>query len=183
MLGLLAAFLAVYFTVSLVIIPRVRDHHHREELIQAKEKTLSGYLGILENEKALNKKISNLENSTKRYDRYFLESDKPALAAAEVQNRIKEVADIYGLEVTSEKIATSIKSGNYVIIPVQITATGDVGHLKDFLYEIESSIPLMTASQLTVRVSKKRKFDPETRKYHDVEELQATVLINGLMKG
>jgi hypothetical protein len=180
---LVLIILGVYLTVTLAVLPQVQKHRTAGIELEEKGKFLADYLDILEEEKVLSKKIASMDKVTRRYDRYFLESTKSALAAAELQNRIKEAAGRYGVVITSEKIATSVKSGGYSIVPVQITATGDVGDLKDFLYDIETGLPLMDTSQMTVRVNKRRKFDPKSRKYTDIEELQITVLINGLMKG
>jgi len=180
---LVVIILGTYLIISMVVLPQMSEYQAAGAELDEKGEFLAGYLDVLEEEKVLNKKISSMDKASRRYDRYFLESTKSALAAAELQNRIKEAAANYGVVITSEKIATSVKSGSYSIVPVQITATGDVGDLKDFLYDIETGVPLMDTSQMTVRVNKRRKFDPKTRKYTDIEELQITVLINGLMKG
>lgn len=175
--------LCVYLLLALAVIPLVRNYYLMGTLITEKETILRGYLETLEREKTLKRKSGSLLAAARVYDQYILDSAKPALAAAELQKRVKQAASIHGLDIISEKIAKPTRHDHYVIIPVEITAKGAIGPLKDFLYDIESGKPLLSIPVFSIRISKRRIFDASTKKYKDIEELQATIVINEIMKG
>jgi Tfp pilus assembly protein PilO len=182
-LGLAMAAAAVYLLASLVVIPRVRQYQENADLIAQEREALGGYLETLARERTLREQQTALKAGLETYARYMLAADKAPLAAAELQNRVKEAAASSGLEIISEKIGSPVKGEQYTQIPVEITANGTIGSLSAFLYAIETGSPLLTIPEITIRVNKKRTFDAVSKKYVDVEELQSVVLISGMMKG
>jgi hypothetical protein len=184
LLGSAVGSLALYLAAAALIIPAVRGWTTTGLLIEEKEAVLAGYRETLDKEKTLTRRLQALEASGASFDRFMLKSEKPPLAAAELQNRVKAVAENFAaLDITSEKIAPPTKGDRYVNIPVEISVSGGIEPLRDFLYELETGLPLLTIPDVTVRSNKKRIFDAPSKKYLDVEELQFTILLNGMMKG
>ncbi len=183
LLGVTTVCLGIYFLASLFIIPRARRYGMDRTLIEEQEKVLEGYLDTLAKEKGFQRQLAALETKAKSYDRFLLKADKAPLAAAELQNQVKEAAGQRGLDIVSERIATPTKGDYFVNIPVEVTANGGIAALRDFLYTVETGQqPVLTIPEINIRTSKKRSFDPVAKKYVELEELQSTILINGMMK-
>ncbi len=183
LVSLAAALLLVYLVAVTAVIPALRRYRLDGEMLADKERILEGYRETVAREKELKARVDALKGAAGSYDQYLLKSDKPSLAAAELQNRIKEAAVTYGLDIASEKIGNPTKGETAVLIPVEITTNGNIRSIKEFLYDIETGRPLLSIPEITVRSNRRRTYDAAAKKYVDVEELQATILVHGMMKG
>ncbi len=183
LVGLAAAALVVYSLAILMVLPGVRKYRLNGMLIEDKERILTGYRETLNKEKLLKKKLAAVGKALESYDQYLIAKETPDLAAAELSKRMKDASQTHKLDIPSEKTGNFPKEEHYTTIPVEITATGGIGPLKDFLYDIETGSPLLNIPEITVRSNKRRTFDAASKKYLDVDEIQATILVNGYMKG
>jgi Tfp pilus assembly protein PilO len=182
MLGLAGVAIAVYLVLSLAVLPAVRRYEDAGSSLEEGERVLEGYRQALGRERDLSLRLREADAATEALRPSLLTSDKPSLAAAELQNLVKEAAGTRGLQITSEKIVSPVKGEWFTVIPVEVTASGQLEHLTDFLYAVETGRPALSVPEMTIRVNKKRTFDAATKKYLDLEELQATVLVTGLMR-
>jgi Tfp pilus assembly protein PilO len=107
----------------------------------------------------------------------------PPLAAADLQTRLKELADRAGLKIQSEKIMPHAKKDAYLEIPVQIVASGEMRNLRDFIVAVEASPISIAVQEMTLRAVKRPTFSPETRRYVDVTEIQASLTLVSLIPG
>ncbi|PIE82800.1 MAG: hypothetical protein CSA09_05155 [Candidatus Contendobacter odensis] len=87
----------------------------------------------------------------------FLQGSSPALAAADLQQRIKELVETAGGEVLSAQALPEKEEGQAIRITVGVTVRGDVAVLEKTLYHLESQMPLLFVSNLQVTT---RKFRP-----------------------
>lgn len=86
----------------------------------------------------------------------FLVGDTPALAAAELQARIKKLAEDAGGAITSTQASSPREEEGFTRVGVRANMTGTVTTLRDVLYAVESSRPYLLVSTLTVNVDKGR---------------------------
>lgn len=82
----------------------------------------------------------------------LLPSDKPPLAASELQKLVKSTAQDSGVEVRSERILPTTERGGYVEVPVEVTLSGPIRAIVSFLYRLEAVPAQVSVQDLRLRV-------------------------------
>ena len=152
-------------------------------LLPEKMKVLAAYREAVGQRAALEQESATLAADLKAYEGAFLPAAPPPLAAAELQTRLKALADRAGLNIQSEKILPHVKRGACLEIPVQVVASGDIRALRDFIVAVEGSPVFVAIQEMTLRTTKRRQFVPETRSYTELNEIQAGMTLVGLIPG
>ena len=177
-----AAGAAVLFLASwLVIIPWVRSEASLGGRIEERRLFLADLESVVAREGGLRERDIVLDEELAKFDGLLLPGDTPPLAAAELQTRIKDLADRAGLKIVSEKILDHREKGTFLEIPVQVTGSGDIANLRDFVVLLESAPVAMDIEELRLRTVKRKNFDAATRKYVEVSEIQATVTVSAVL--
>lgn len=177
------AALAVYFGAR-PLLPRLADFGPRSErLFAEKSAVVDAYRQAVGREGALTAESEALEARIAAHEEALLPGATPPLAAADLQTRLKQLAERAGLKIQSEKILAHVKREAYLEIPVQIVANGEIRNLKDFVVAVEASPVFIAIQELSLRSVKRRQFIPETRTYTDITDLQASMTLAGLIRG
>lgn len=177
------ATLALYFGARPLLPKLAGLGPHSERLFEEKAEVLAAYQQAVGREGALTAEAEQLEAKITAYEEAFLPGATPPLAAADLQTRLKQLAERAGLKIQSEKILAHVKRDAYLEIPVQIVANGEIRNLKDFVVAVEASPVFIAIPEMSVRSVKRRQFVPETRTYIDVADLQASMTLAGLIRG
>ena len=151
-------------------------------LLTEKLTVLGAYRAALGREAALRGELERLERGVAGYEEAFLPGDTPPLAAADLQTRLKELAERAGMKIQSEKILANVRHEPFLEVPVQIVATGEIRNLSDFVVAVEASPVFIAIREMTVRTVKRRQFVPETRTYAEISDIQASMTLFGLVR-
>ncbi len=116
------------------------------------------------------------------YEESLLPGATPPLAAADLQTRLKQLADRAGLKIRSEKILAHVAREAYLEIPVQIVATGDIRNIKDFLVALEASPVFIGVKDVSLGAAKRQARIMEARPATDAHDLQASMTLVGLLR-
>jgi len=178
-----AAALALYFGAR-PLLPRLAGIGPRSErLFEEKTAVLGAYRQAVGREGALSAESEALGARIAAHEQALLPGATPPLAAADLQTRLKQLAERAGLKIQSEKILAHVKRDAYLEIPVQIVANGEIRNLKDFVVALEASPVFIAVQEMSLRSVKRRQFVPETRSYLDITDLQASMTLAGLIRG
>ena len=178
-----AAALALYFGAR-PLLPRLASLGPRaERLSEEKSAVLGAYRQAVGREGALTAESSALETRIAAHEEALLPGATPPLAAADLQTRLKQLAERAGLKIQSEKILAHVKRDAYLEIPVQIVANGEIRNLKDFIVALEASPVFIAIQEMNLRSVKRRQFLPETRTYAEITDMQASMTLAGLIRG
>jgi general secretion pathway protein M len=162
LLAALAA-LGLYFGAR-PLLPRLAQlAPGSEKLYEEKVGVLEAYRQAVGREGGLNAESRDLESRIAAHEEALLPGATPPLAAADLQTRLKQLADRAGLKIQSEKILAHVKRDAYLEIPVQIVANGEIRNLKDFVVAVEASPVFIAVHEMSLRSVKRRQFIPETR--------------------
>jgi general secretion pathway protein M len=82
---------------------------------------------------------------------YYLDAATPALAAAELQRRVKEVVEGQGGKLVSTQNVDSTASETPARIAVRVRMNGDVDALTKVLHELEAGRPFLFVENLVIR--------------------------------
>ncbi len=166
------------------LIGRLPDIGPRSARLLAEKATvIAAYRQAVGREGSLTAEAAALEAEINAHETALLPGATPPLAAADLQTRLKQLADRAGLKIQSEKILPHVKREAYLEIPVQIIASGDIRTIKDFLVAVEASPVFISVPEVSLRTVKRRQPAGESRALADVNEIQASLTFVGLIHG
>lgn len=154
-----------------------------DKLLDEKMQRIDAYRQAVGRESSLTAEAAALGAEIRAYEGALLPGSTPPLAAADLQTLLKQFSDRAGLKIQSEKILPHVKRDYYLEIPVQIVANGEIRNLKDFLVAVDSSKVFIAVKELSLRTVKRRQFVAETRAYVDINDIQASMTLVGLIHG
>lgn len=102
----------------------------------------------------------------------LLPGDKPAVAQAELQRVLKEMAISSNIEIKLERPLTPVDMGLYAAVPVEIGFVATTAKLKSMLYKIKTSPFLLSVSEMKTNVTN----------INNPVDSYTTLVINGLIK-
>ena len=177
-----AALLIVIYLGARPILGRVAAIGPQSgKLLAEKMKVIAAYRQAVGREGSLAAEATALGAELKSYEGSLLPGATPPLAAADLQTLLKQYSDSAGLKIQSEKILPHVKRDSYLEIPVQIVAGGEMRNLKDFLVAVDSSKLFMAVQDFSVRTLKRRQFLADTRTYVEINDIQASMTLVGLI--
>jgi hypothetical protein len=142
-----------------------------EKTISQKKKEIAKHSTIVAKKEGVEARLQYLQNQRADFDRKLLSGDTPAVAAAELQTILNDMASEFDLMIASQRIITPKERGIFLEVPVQITTQCTITKLKELLYQIETYSKFLSISSLDVRVVRAR----------DPKDVKATIDISGFI--
>jgi len=112
---------------------------------------------------------------------YFSTRDTVALASADIQRFIKSTISKAGGQLTSTQVLPSSNKDGFNKITVKVRMSADVNALRDILYEIEASTPIMIVEQLDIRPVRGKR-NRKTRKIEPSNKLNINFQASSFMR-
>lgn len=159
LLLLLLAGGLIYGLVDRVLIARYRFYQINQEQLQDRLEQLKRTAEIRPQLEAL---IGRIQQDRIASDQY-LQQPSPALAAADLQQRVKTVVETAGGNLQSIQVLPTTEEGNLVKIAVGATITGDAESPQKILYGLESQTPLLFVDSLDIAARELRPRLPNGR--------------------
>ena len=137
------------------------------------EALVTRYRGILAQDEALQARMIQLNNEREQDVRGELAGGDVAIAAAELQQYLRNTIEAAGGEIRSLRVLPDVQAGTSVRIGV--ASQIGIGHegLRDLLFEIETGTPILFAGEATIRERRARRHqrngdEPQTAGQLDV---------------
>ena len=172
---------ALFFFGKWLVIPFLEFESGAADRIESRMKTLEQYGEYVARKTPLLEEQRELEAALGEYRAALLPSDKPPLAAADLQTRLKALAARAGLNIVSEKILDHREKGAFIEIPLQIVAKGSIANLRDFIVLLESADVLIEIEEINLRALSRRQPPRGRATGGKGEEVQATMTVAGLI--
>jgi len=151
------AILAGFAFYDYVYIP-VRDEMRSiEEMKEAKMITLNKYIDALARKPSLEKAIASLREQRRAEEAKMVEGQTPSVAAANLQNLVKEIVVGRGGAISSERMEKPEELGRFKVVTVSIeTIVPETKALTDMLLLMESQSVSLFVRELDVRIRNMR---------------------------
>jgi hypothetical protein len=131
----------------------------QKELISMKEsqaiktRTLEKYISLIAEKPEIEKNLTSLKEARDAEDAKLIEGQTLSLAAANLQEMVKDIVARNGGTISSERVGKPEDLETFKIIIISIdTVLPDTGSLSDILYAIETQTPSLTVKELDIRV-------------------------------
>ena len=139
-----------------------------------KTKTLEKYITLISEKPQLEKKLVSLKESRKADDSKLIEGQTPSLAAATLQDIVKNTVTGSGGTISSERVVKPEDLGKFNVISVSIDTTlPDSRALSDILYSLETRTPYLIVKELDIRI----------RDYRNPRELMVKLDVSAITGG
>jgi hypothetical protein len=148
-LGILFALVLVVF-LGLVAPWLQRNHMYREAIVTRTDQ-LERYLGLIDTLPNIQSQLDQLKN-TSGLDAYYLAATEPSLAGVALQRRVEGFVSGAGASLTSIQILPAETQGATLYkVAIRARLSASTEALKQVLYDIESSKPLLFVPKLNIR--------------------------------
>ncbi|GGO80137.1 hypothetical protein GCM10011348_16170 [Marinobacterium nitratireducens] len=152
-LGLL--IIVLLLLISFVIRPLVSNFLAYGERIETLENQLQIYQRLAQGLEQDEARLSELKAAEPVTDQYLPEN-KPALAAAQLQQFLHRQIGRQGGQVISTQIISSDEDGPLQPISIQVHMRGEIEDLVDLFYSLESGKPALFTDNVTVLANPRR---------------------------
>lgn len=167
------AILLVYLAVVSPIISL--EDSWSQELVR-KRQLLAKYQALLDNKAKVDQAHAAMKTAIAQMEGQFLTGGNPAVAAADLQEILKNLTSSHGVILTSTKILTPRDAGSYQEVPVQVQISGTVAQLVTILYNLEHHKKFLFITDLEVNAPR---WMAGTQKE---AMLQVNLIVSGVIK-
>ncbi|HLC42134.1 MAG TPA: type II secretion system protein GspM [Methylomirabilota bacterium] len=123
-----------------------------QERIPVREKILAKARQTIAQKELLRRELEELSHTIDEAKTKLLPGSTPALAASELQTRVKGFSADTGVEVRSERVLPTVERGELLEVPLEITVSSGIRELASLLDRLQSADNLLTLSDVKVRV-------------------------------
>jgi hypothetical protein len=155
-IGLLVA--AVAAALAAVALPLWLAHRHYSEALDGIERRLVRYERLAAARPALQAKLEAVRAMGSR--KYFLKASGPSLAAAEIQERVRQQVEGNGGRLISVQVAQPKDEGRFRQVTVTVQANANIHALRKIVRSVETHEPYVFVDALTVRAQVPPGFKP-----------------------
>lgn len=132
--------------------PALADVFSLEEEVAVKQAQIQKYQAVTAKKKGLQRKKNTLSKRLRALEKTLLKGTTTSLAAVDLQEFIKQVADAEGIEIESMRVMSpkQEEDSNYTLVPVRFVIESNIRQLKNLLFQIESAPRLLIVKELRV---------------------------------
>jgi type II secretory pathway component PulM len=144
--------------------------------LASRSRTLSQYQKLLQSKSRVVEANKGMKATLARTEAQFLSGANPAVASADLQEILKNLAKEQGVQMSSTKVLPAREAGPYLEVPVQVQLTASLEQLVSLLYHLEHHKKLLFIPDLEInapRWANKAKEEPP---------LQVNLVISGVIK-
>ena len=155
-LGFLAV--AVALLLALVGVPLWLAHRHYDEALDDLDRRLTSYERLAAARPALEHKLEAVRAMGSR--KYFLRASAASLAAAEMQERVRQFVEANGGRLISVQVGQPRDEGRFRQVGVTVQLNANILALRRILQAVESAEPYVFVDTLMVRTQVPPGFRP-----------------------
>ncbi|MCH9698631.1 MAG: type II secretion system protein M [Gammaproteobacteria bacterium] len=177
-LGLLILLIVIF--IITVVWPLVAQSQANQETISNLTTRLQRYRKIAAGKNQVVEKLDVIKASQDQNNQFFKDQSY-SLASADLQQLVKDAINQAGGVVTSTQDIAAKSEGQYEQVGIRVQLTANVAALKDLLYKVESTRPMLIIDSMRIRSSKGR-YDRKLRKRVPTDQLTITLEVSGYMQ-
>ena len=149
--GLALAILIVIMAIgyALLVMPLRGVSASYDQQFQQLNQRLAGMQNLLDEGKSAKAQLQRLAVAEKRHG-YYLENNRPTLAAAELQRRVKQTVENQGGSIVSSQILGEQEEGGLHRVVLRVNLRMDLPTFERILYDLESKAPVLELNNISI---------------------------------
>ena len=177
-LVVLAAAAALFLLLELVMLPTVGNAGKLGASLPLKKKTLRKYRQMVAPASDQKKGLQGMQARLAEAEKGLLKNRTPALAAAELQELVKQLMTQHGMEMRNAAFrpvrVLKVTGETYSVVPLSLSFECRLDQLTSFLLAVDGSRKVLALDQLSIRA-----LPPHPRRPQKMVAVQ--MVIRGLM--
>ena len=165
-------FIVVYLLFVLIAQPAFRENKLASQKIQDKILFIQKCYEILNQKSYYKAKSTENKSIHTTLSQRFLNQAKPALAAAEQQRLLEELANQTGVNIIRFRVDKPKYVEKLLTISTQVTVRSKLRNLTNFIHRLENNQKFMIIEEISMQRTNKA----------DLEELQTQLTVSGFIK-
>lgn len=150
----LAVTVVLFLLIDLGVLPAVDRLQEARQGVPVQELTLKKYRRAVASEAGRQSSLAELQQRVAATEAGMLESETAALAVAELQRTLKELAAANQLELAgTEFLPARVLDSNHTLVSTRFAVVGNVERLVNFLAALQSAPKALAVRALTVASS------------------------------
>jgi general secretion pathway protein M len=177
----LSLFLLVLLILIMTIIwPIVDQSRQNKQKIESLSMHLQRYKQVAARKQQVVEKLDSSKARLNKNNQFF-KSKSYALASADLQQLVKDAIKQAGGLVTSTQVIPETNEGQFDRVAIRVQLSASITALKEILYKVESSRPMLIVDNLRIR-SSKGVYDRKLRRRVETDVLTITLEVFGYMQ-
>ena len=172
----LGGFLLLLLVYFVVVEPLINLEKDWSQELNRKEQILTHYQALLANKDQVAGRLQTLQTMLAATNKQMLAGGNTAVAAADLQEILKNLIKTSGAQTLAIKILPSKERGPYQEVPILVQLTASIEQLLNILYQVEHNQKLLVVAELNINVSRS-----EAMK-EDIPNLRADMVVSGVIK-
>ena len=165
-------FIVLYLLFVLIAQPAFRENKLASQKIQDKILFIQKCYEILNQKSYYKAKSTENKSIHTTLSQRFLNQAKPALAAAEQQRLLEELANQTGVNIIRFRVDKPKYVEKLLTISTQVTVRSKLRNLTNFIHRLENNQKFMIIEEISMQRTNKK----------DLEELQTQLTVSGFIK-
>ena len=165
-------FIVLYLLFVLIAQPAFRENKLASQRIQDKILFIQKCYEILNQKSYYKAKSTENKSIHTTLSQRFLNQAKPALAAAEQQRLLEELANQTGVNIIRFRVDKPKYVEKLLTISTQVTVRSKLRNLTNFIHRLENNQKFMIIEEISMQRTNKA----------DLEELQTQLTVSGFIK-
>ncbi len=133
-----------------VINPLISLHETWSQELASRSQLFSKYQSLLKSKNRVVEANKMMKAALSRTESQFLTGVNPAVASADLQEILKNLAKEQGVQMTSTKVLPPREAGPYLEVPVQVSLSASLNQLVTLLYHLEHHQKLLFIPDLDI---------------------------------
>jgi type II secretory pathway component PulM len=167
--------LLIFFYLA-VVNPLLSLEESWSRELASRSRTLGQYQKLLQSKSRVVEANKTMKATLTRTEAQFLSGANPAVASADLQEILKNLAKEQGVQMSSTKVLPAREAGPYLEVPVQVQLTASLNQLVSLLYHLEHHKKLLFIPDLEINAPRLVKGDKQEA------PLQVNLVISGVIK-
>ncbi len=160
-----------------VVSPLLALEDYWAKELTRKRQLLSRYQALKESKAKVGQANKDLKGALAQAEGQFLSGANAAVAAADLQEILKNLTGSHGVQLTSTKVLQPKEAGAYLEVPVQVPLSGSVAQMLTLLYHLEHHKKLLFIPEMEVNAPRWMAGQKEA------SPLQVNLVVSGVIKG
>jgi general secretion pathway protein M len=156
--ALLILALAVAGAIAAIAVPLWMAHRHYDRSIAERSELLERYQRLAATRPEVARNLEAIRSKDAR--RFFLRSGGASLAAAEIQEQLRQLVESSGGRLITMGAPAAKDDGRYRQVTVNLQMTASIVALRRILHTLESGTPYLFVDNLMVRSQVPSNFKP-----------------------
>jgi len=177
-LGLLLGL--IFLASAVIFIPWYNALHKKLEGVEREAFKINRYQRVIRSKNEVSTGIGQARKKINELN-YFYKHETRALAEAELQTRIKEIAQQAKGEISSTQVLPQKDQENLVRIAVKVKLLGDMEMLRTILHQIEVEKPFMLIDEISI-IPRRGRRNRKTRQIEETGQVTVTLEVSSYMR-